>query len=302
MVDLTHYSGAVIDRAAERRTDETWVAARLADPESRFIPVWRGHSLINDLGTTDAVLLTAAEARDFIDHATVAPILLGMTNGHALFAIDISYLDDNEAALLGGDGHFVELYGVATQLVRDEASLLSHAAWLVHWAQKHNHCGTCGRPTTAAQAGHLRRCTDATCGALHFPRTDPAVIVLVEHQGRCLLARQRGWTGRLHSCLAGFVEPGEAAEEAVVREVFEEAGVRVHDVRFHATQPWPYPCSLMIGFFAQASDPTINMGDDELAEAGWYSRDDLRSPDLDIELPRHDSIARRLIDDWIARG
>ncbi len=302
MVDLTHYSGAVIDRAAERRTDEQWVAARLADPESRFIPVWRGHSLVDETGTAGAVMLTADEARGFIEHATVAPILLGMMNGHALFAIDISYLDDSEAAVLGGDGHFVELYGVATQLVRDEASLLSHAAWLVQWAQKHHHCGTCGQPTTAAQAGHLRRCTDETCGALHFPRTDPAVIVLVEHQERCLLARQRGWTGRLHSCLAGFVEPGEAAEEAVVREVFEEAGVRVHDVRFHATQPWPYPCSLMIGFFAQAGDPTINMGDDELAEADWYSRDDLRSADLDIELPRHDSIARRLIDDWVARG
>jgi NAD+ diphosphatase len=128
------------------------------------------------------------------------------------------------------------------------------------------------------------------------------VIVLVEHDGRCLLARQAGWPGRLHSCLAGFVEPGEAAEEAVAREVQEEAGVRVRDIRFHATQPWPYPCSLMIGFYAHTDDPTVVMGDDELVEAAWYGRDDLKRTDLDIQLPRHDSIARRLIDDWIADG
>ena len=140
-------------------------------------------------------------------------------------------------------------------------------------------------------------------GAVGFPRIDPAVIVLVEHEDRCLLARQKGWPGRLHSCLAGFVEPGESAEEAVRREVREEAGLDVRDLRFRATQPWPYPCSLMLGFHARADDPTLRLCPDELAEARWTRRAELARPErLDMELPRADSIARQLIGDWMARA
>jgi NAD+ diphosphatase len=247
-------------------------------------------------------MLSGREMADLLSRPGAEPILLGTDARGAIFALDVSLLDEGDAGALGGDGRFMELYGIATQLMRDEASLLSHAAWLVHWAQKHRHCGTCGAPTVAADAGHVRCCSDPACGAFHFPRTDPAVIVLVEHDGRCLLAHQKGWPGRLHSCLAGFVEPGEAAEEAVAREVLEESGVTVRDISFHATQPWPYPCSLMIGFYARTDDPTLDLGDDELEEAGWYSREDLRAEDLDIQLPRHDSIARRLIEDWLAQG
>ncbi|MBT3929888.1 MAG: NAD(+) diphosphatase, partial [Rhodospirillaceae bacterium] len=170
------------------------------------------------------------------------------------------------------------------------------------WTRRHRFCGACGQPTTSREAGHVRACTNENCGVLHFPRTDPAVIMVVEHEDRCLLAHQKGWPGRLHSCLAGFVEPGESAEEAVVREVKEESGVVVRDVQFFATQPWPYPCSLMLGFYAMADDGALTLDDIELEEARWFSRDELRSPDLDIELPRHDSIARRLIDEWIDRS
>ena len=130
-----------------------------------------------------------------------------------------------------------------------------------------------------------------------------AVIVVVEHAGRCLLARQKGWPDMLHSCLAGFVEPGESAEEAVAREVKEEAGVTVRSVTARGSQPWPYPCSLMLGFWARTDDDRIAPADDELAHAAWYSRTELADPEaLGIRLPRHDSIARRLIDDWIALG
>ena len=302
MINLNHYSGTAIDRAAERRSDRAWIAEQLSDPATRFIPVWHGHSLVVEGSQAAAVMLGQEAFRDVLAHPTADPILLGVDRFGAIFAVDVSFLGEHQAGGLGGGGRFIELYDIATQLVRGEASLLSHAAWLAHWAKKHRHCGTCGAPTEAADAGHLRRCTDPACGALHFPRTDPAIIVLVEHDGRCLLARQAGWPGRLHSCLAGFVEPGEAAEEAVAREVLEEAGVLVRDVRFHATQPWPYPCSLMIGFYAHTDDPTVIMGDDELVEAAWYSREDLKRDDLDIQLPRHDSIARRLIDEWIADG
>ena len=299
MTDMAHYSARAIDRACARRRDEAWIAARLADPATRIVPVWRGRSLVNG---EVAAFLAAAEAWHLVESAPAEPILLGIDETGALFALDISHLEENETGNLVPGAAFTELYGVATQLMRREASLLSHAAWLVHWARRHRFCGACGHATRALEAGHVRQCGNEGCGILHFPRTDPAVIVVVEHGERCLLARQKGWPERLHSCLAGFVEPGESAEEAVVREIREEAGLAVGDVRFHATQPWPYPCSLMLGFYAVADGAALDLGDDELAEARWFSREELADPEgLDIRLPRHDSIARRLIDDWIAR-
>jgi NAD+ diphosphatase len=300
MTDIAHYSGTAFERAGERRRDQAWIAARLADPETRLVPVWRGRSLIRDGA---AVLLPAAESWHLVESAPSEPIFLGIDERHALFALDLSHLEEAQTGQLAGEAQFTELYGIAIQLMRREASLLSHAAWLVHWTQRHRFCGACGHPTRAEEAGHVRKCGNPACGVSHFPRTDPAVIVVVEHDDRCLLARQKGWPDRLHSCLAGFVEPGESAEEAVVREVKEESGVTVGAVRFHGTQPWPYPCSLMLGFYAEAEAAALDLGDDELAEAAWYSRAELADPEaLGIRLPRHDSIARRLIDDWIAAG
>ncbi len=299
MADLTHYSGEAIERAGLRRRDEAWIARQLSSDGCRIVPVWRGRSLLTE---DAAASLPARGARRLLETSPSEPIFLGIDEFGALFALDLSHLPEAEASNLTPDGEFLELYGVATRLVRREASLLSHAAWLIHWTRRHRFCGACGHATAAREAGHVRACTNADCGMLHFPRTDPAVIVVVEHEDRCLLAQQKGWPGRLHSCLAGFVEPGEAAEEAVVREVGEEAGLTVRDVRFFATQPWPYPCSLMLGFYATAGSGDLRLDDDELAEARWFGRDELRAPDLDIELPRADSIARRLIDRWIARG
>lgn len=299
MADLDHYSGRAIERAGPRRRDEAWIARRLASDECRVAPVWRGKSL---LARDAAAFLPVRAARRLLEEAPSEPIFLGVDEFGALFTLDLSHLSEADASALAPDGAFRELYGVATRLPRREASLLSHAAWLVHWARRHRFCGACGHPTEAREAGHVRACGNPDCGALHFPRTDPAVIVAVEHEGRCLLARQKGWPGRLHSCLAGFVEPGEAAEEAVAREVAEEAGLAVRDVRFLATQPWPYPCSLMLGFYATAESADLSLDDDELAEARWFGRDELTAANLDIELPRADSIARRLIDRWIAKG
>ena len=299
MTDLTHYSGQAIERAGGRRKDSDWIAQQLASPGARLVPIWRGLSLLNG---ESAAHIPAADAWHLLEGAPAEPVFLGIDEVGALFALDLSHLDEDDAARLAPGAAFQELYGVATQLVRREASLLSHAAWMIHWTRRHRFCGACGYPTMGHEAGHVRACTNADCGILHFPRTDPAVIVVVEHDNHCLLAHQKGWPGRLHSCVAGFVEPGESAEEAVVREVKEESGITVHSVRSFGSQPWPYPCSLMLGFYAEADDGMITLDDDELAEARWFSRDQLRDPDLDIELPRHDSIARRLIDEWVARG
>jgi NAD+ diphosphatase len=147
----------------------------------------------------------------------------------------------------------------------------------------------------------VRRCTDAACNAEHFPRTDPAVIMLVTHEDHALLGRQRVWPAGMHSTLAGFVEPGESLEEAVAREVMEEAGVAVADIRYHSSQPWPFPASIMLGFHARAHDRRLAVDAEELETAGWFSRDFLlRDHDPDrFRLPRPDSIARRLIEDWL---
>jgi NAD+ diphosphatase len=298
--DHAHYSGTAFDRAGERRRDDAWIATRLGDPESRLVPVWRGRSLVRG---GEAAFLDTRTGWHLIEGAPTEPIFLGIDERHALFALDVSHLEEDDLADLVPGAAFTELYGVATQLMRREASLLSHAAWMIHWTRRHRFCGACGHATRAADAGHMRRCTNPDCGVMHFPRTDPAVIVVVEHEGRCLLARQKGWPDQLHSCLAGFVEPGESAEEAVAREVKEESGITVHAVTARGSQPWPYPCSLMLGFWAQTDDPALHLGDDELAEAHWFSRAQLADPEaLGIRLPRHDSIARRLIDDWIALG
>jgi NAD+ diphosphatase len=177
----------------------------------------------------------------------------------------------------------------------------------MHWHQRHHFCGVCGSPTRSEEAGHQRRCTNSACNAVHFPRTDPAVIMAVSDgarngKDRLLLGRQASWPPGMRSVLAGFVEPGESLEEAVAREVKEEVGIEVEDVRYHSSQPWPFPGSIMLGFNAHALSTEIRLSPEEIAEAAWYTREQLRaSPeDESFRLPRRDSIARRLVEGWIA--
>ncbi|MDE0417011.1 MAG: NAD(+) diphosphatase [bacterium] len=299
MVDVSHYRGDLIDRASELRRDDEWIAARLRDPATRLVPVHRGRSLLRG---RNAAFLAPGDVDGFPDDPLMEPIFLGIDETGPLFAVDMSHLDEGVLANPGEDCVLEELYGIATQLFRRDASLLSHAAWLVRWRRHHRYCGVCGHVTESREAGHVRVCTNDTCRTLAFPRTDPAVIMVTEFADRCLLARQKNWPGGLHSCLAGFVEPGESAEEAVVREVREESGLEVRDVRYHATQPWPYPSSLMLGYFAVATHDDVVIDTDELAAARWFTREELVSLPAGVELPRRDSIARALIDAWIASG
>ncbi|HEX5795533.1 MAG TPA: NAD(+) diphosphatase, partial [Geminicoccaceae bacterium] len=174
---------------------------------------------------------------------------------------------------------------------------------LAFWHSRHRFCGACGGATVSAQGGHIRRCQ--ICDAQHFPRSDPAVIVLVththpEHGERCLLGRSARFPAGIYSTLAGFVEPGESLEETVRREIYEEAGVEIVDLRYRSSQPWPFPASLMIGFRATASSDALRLDPDELVDAGWYSRAELIDPERrPVQLPNRDSIARHLIEDWL---
>jgi len=183
-----------------------------------------------------------------------------------------------------------------------EAGLLAHAAALVNWHSTHPRCARCGAATEVVHAGHVRECP--ACGASHFPRTDPAVIMLVtDPADRALLARQPSWPPNRYSTLAGFVEPGESLEDAVRREIDEEVGVTVQDVTYAGSQPWPFPSSLMVGFFAQARTTGLRPDPEEIAEARWVERGELEQlcDRNQMQLPGRLSISRWLIETWRTR-
>ena len=296
------FAGGELDRAAPRRADRAWVAAHRANPESRYVALWRGFCLINgDAAPRAAYLNRETIERVIPDDAILA--LLGLDNDIATFAVDLSDLHEDPArGALRDFGEFRDLRDFGGLMTAPEASLMAHARGLINWHQRHKFCGVCGGPAHIRDAGHLRRCSNESCGVEHFPRTDPAVIMLVADGERCLMGRQAEWPDGLYSTLAGFVEPGESLEEAVAREIWEEAGITVRDVRYHSSQPWPFPASLMLGFYATATSTAINLNSNELDDARWFHRDELRNPAAGTRLPRPTSISRRLLEDWLADG
>jgi len=291
------YSDGAFDRAAERRHDEAWVRERLARPESRVFPYWRGRVLLAGEAQPRAAVLSPSA----LPAPTEPPLvlLLGVVDDVAHFAVDLSSLGEAPPAL--GEGGFRELRDCALDMARGEAALLAYARGLFLWHAGHRFCGVCGAPTTAGKAGHVRRCSNPDCRRQQFPRTDPAVITLVTRGERCLLARRRVWAENRRSTIAGFVEPGESLEDAVRREIREEVGVRVGRVDYRASQPWPFPASLMMGFRAEALDDAIAVDGDEIAEADWYDRARIRAEAATghLVLPPADSISRQLVADWL---
>lgn len=295
-----YYESGPLDRMAELRGDMDSLLKQFAGNKVRVVPVWRAQNLVlGDPGSDTPpkpVFLPA-------DHPAVADvetiIFLGSRDSVGHFAIDLSHHGEAPLADLGA---FLDLRAFGQLIPHEEGAILAYARGLVHWHQRHGFCGVCGSRTISAQAGHVRRCTSPECGAQHFPRTDSAVIMLV-HDGndRIILGRQPVWPAGMHSVLAGFLEPGESMEDAVAREVFEEVGVHVCDVTYHSSQPWPFPASIMLGFTARAETLDIKVDEHEIEFARWFTRDELlASPeDHTFRLPRRDSIARRLVDDWL---
>ena len=288
-----------IDRATELRRDEAWLAARLADARTRVVPVWRNRNLLAPGDEPAPIYLAPAPE---VLASGEAPVLLGLVEDVAYFAIDVSRHDEPP---LAGRGRYLDLREVGPLLPRLDGAILAYARGMTIWQRRHMFCGRCGSPTESREAGHVRVCSSPDCGAPCFPRTDPAVIMLVHDGGdRVLLGRQRMWRTGQHSVLAGFVEPGESLEQAVAREVREEVGIAVTDIAYHSSQPWPFPSSIMLGFVARALEVELRVNRAELEHAAWYSREEVRnSPEDDaFRLPRRDSISRRLIEDWLAGG
>ena len=297
------YAANGLDRVGHRRREPEWLARQLVHPTSLFVPVWRGQNLVASLaeGAPSAVLVSREALVSVESEATV---LLGLREECAYFALDLSQHESPLDVIRAESPiEFTDLRRVGPLLARPEGALLAYARGILHWHGRHGFCGLCGSPTRSAEGGHVRRCVNAECNATHFPRTDPAVIMLVTDGERALLGRQKVWAKGQHSTLAGFVEPGESLEEAVAREVLEETGVIVDDVQYHSSQPWPFPASIMLGFTARALPTELQVDPEELESAHWFERGFIlgHAEDDTFRLPRRDSIARRLIEDWLRR-
>jgi NAD+ diphosphatase len=303
MSRMNFYTGGGLDRLAHLRTDEGWVERVLQEARAHVVAVWQTRNLVIAGDQPQAALLSVEAARAWLDEARVLAVL-GEQGERLHLAIDVSHWSEDEAQRrAAGLGEWTDLRRVGPLMGREDGSLLAYARGLMWWHARHRFCGVCGSPTESVEAGHVRRCTAPECKASHFPRTDPAVIMLVHDGDRALLGRQKIWAPGMYSTLAGFLEPGESLEETVAREVFEESGIRVSDVRYHSSQPWPFPSSLMIGFHAAATTREIRLAESELEDCQWFSRAELRDFGAQGKmLPRADSIARRLIEDWLAPG
>lgn len=289
-------AGPYLNRAAEWRKDEARLRAAFEDPGSLIVPVWRTRSLvIEGAHSLRAHFIAYSSLVNEVDPTDL--IFLGEYREHACFAMELSADTDPR---IEPPARFRDLRSIAGDLSADEAGVLAYARAMVTWRERHRFCGRCGAKTLPAQAGHVLRCSDTNCANQQFPRIDPAIIVLIHDGERALLGRQAAWPAGRFSTIAGFVEPGESLEDAVVREAQEETGVVIDSVEYHSSQPWPFPSSLMVGFIAHAATTAIDLGDAELEEARWVTREQLAAGE--IGLPFEHSISFRLIEEWYDAG
>ena len=310
------FGGSGLDRAAELRSDIPALAEIMQATETRTILLWKGKPLVaGDAGSR--VLVRLPLDHPILSEARGAPVLLGREDGAARFAHDMSeWVPDADVSEVGAfidtsvqshprlpEGHgFAELRSIMTQLSPRDAELAATAKAIIGWHETHGFCARCGAASDVTQAGWQRVCQ--VCGASHFPRTDPVVIMLITHGNKVLLGRSPGWPEGMYSCLAGFVEPGETIEAAVRREVWEEAGVRVGEVRYLSSQPWPFPASLMFGCHGIALSEQINIDPQEIEDALWVGREEVMDALAGLReglLPaRKGAIAHFLLRNWLA--
>ena len=296
------FAGDPIDRVDAARRDPDWVEAQLNSANTRFLAFNNMKVLAN---YTPRPRLAWC-GQEILAHRTkdAQPVLLGIHEKNAYFALDVSGFVDPIATLgLDDSVEFVEPRRIATLLPLSESGTLAHAKSVVDWHTRHGFCANCGARTRSNLGGKERICDG--CGAHHFPRTDPVAIMLVHHENRCLLGRSSKRGSGAYSALAGFIDQGESIEEAVRREIMEEAHIEVGEVRYHSSQPWPYPSSLMIGCIAEARSTSIEIDDEELDDVIWVDRQTvcaaLAEPEnLNqlIPLPGPIAIAHHLLKAW----
>jgi NAD+ diphosphatase len=273
---MNTFAGNPLDRASDRRSNADWVAARLADADSLALVMWNGRPMVEKReGGGSQIAYVRADLASELSNGSERLLFMGLWKETAVFALDIEGQVDPADGPLEGLGRFEDLRAIALDLPPADAAILATAKAMFEWRRRHRHCPNCGQPSEPTDGGWKRVC--ASCKAEHFPRTDPVVIMLPAHGERCLLGRQAAWPKGTYSALAGFLEPGESIEEACAREIWEEAGLRTVSVRYHSTQPWPYPSSLMIGLIAEVEDGEAAPDQTELEEVRWFTREEARA-------------------------
>ena len=304
---MLHYTQMSLDRASQLRKNPSWINAQ-KNENSRWLLVYKDRNLFcSDLQKLQ-MLLWASVSHLNTDDA----IYIGHQAQRHYFVLDVSNIESSEINDLSAGGEFEDMRKVGPKLTGFEASIGVLARGMCYWHKTHLFCGRCGSKSKSIEGGHARRCQDKNCNNLAFPRTDPAVIMLVTHTfedgiERCLMGRQENWPEGVYSTLAGYVDPGETLEQAVLREVEEESGVIAEQAEYIASQPWPFPSSLMLGFIAKAKTTDISVEQDELQDAKWFSRAELNTfsewgdDASGFKLTRKDSISRFLIEHWRAQ-
>jgi NAD+ diphosphatase len=269
------FAGNPLDRASDRRARPEWIAEQLASPDSLGVAMWNGRPFVEP--TKDGGMQIAYLPAKLVAQLSGGPerlLFMGLWKDTAVFAVDLEDAADPTTGPLEGLGKFEDLRAVALKLPATEAAIVATAKQMFEWRRRHPHCAVCGQRSEVMDGGWKRKCP--SCETEHFPRTDPVVIMLAVHGERCLLGRQEAWPKGMFSALAGFLEPGESIEEACARELNEEAGLHALKVRYHSTQPWPYPSSLMIGLIAEVEDEEGAPDQSELSEIRWFTRDEAR--------------------------
>jgi len=308
------YAGGVLDRATKLRDDDDWISAALVSEAAMAVLLHEDRNFVTRADRredTRAAIVPLSTVGERVVTSGASWVFLGLDGEVPMFGVDVSSELIAEVSEIGGAGEFADLRKIGSLVPPAEAAMLAYARAMIAWQKRYRFCTVCGSPMETQRAGHLRRCTSPDCRAESFPRTDPVVIMLVTRPSsggqpeRCLLGRHTRLPRGAYSLLAGFVEPGESLEEAVAREVWEESGVRVRDVRYQASQPWPFPYTMMMGFRAVAESEEIVLDTDELEDARWFTAAEVSQfgewgdETATFRVPRSDSVARHLLDAWI---
>ncbi len=294
------YAGNPLDRRSDLRLQADWLAARRTDPSTTVVAVWNGQPLLEDREGGLALVRLEPKLAFELAGSDETVLFLGVDGEAAVFAVDLVGEADPTAGPLEGRGRFQDLRASGGQMSPEDAGIAATAKALFEWRRRHGFCAACGHPSAASDGGWKRVCP--ACKVEHFPRTDPVTIMLPTFKDSCLLGRQAAWPKGRFSCLAGFMEPGESIEAACAREVLEEAGLTVVQVRYHSSQPWPFPSNLMIGLIAEASDQNAQPDQTELEEVRWFSRAEMRrllAGEIEgLGVPPPFAIAHQLMKAW----
>ena len=292
------FTAVRLNREVELRDDAQWVTRTLANPDTRLVPLWRSRSLLERIDDGQiAIYLSPGQLAE--PDRIQPPTLLGNDGVREYFAVSVTDSQKDSILEQFPRARFADLRRASIYMAAKHAGILAYAKAMHYWQHRHAFCGVCGNPNLLRSAGHRMVCSNEECSRESFPRIDPAIIVLVTNKDACLLGRNAKWPPKQFSTLAGFVEPGESLEDAVVREVFEEVQVQLQDIRYVSSQPWPFPASAMCGFYAEAIDRSCGTSD-EVEEARWFTVNSLTQAVLkdEIRLSPPVSIAFRLLADW----